>query len=546
MTSPHEEGDPKSKLCFILEAPSGTELAMGRPVVGEAGQLFNEYLHEAGVIRASSYILNVFEERVFRPRGNGNIVLSTSGEVMWTRARGFTAAAEPQVKRFRKRIRESGANVFVPMGAIALTAMTDGLTTIMKYRGSPMTSKLVSGRTVIPTVHPAATLDRPGGQYLWRYFIIEDVKKAVRHLRNRTLKVPKRQFIIDPRLDDCISFIEECKKHSIVATDVEIFNGNISCFSLSFNPSSAISIPMIMEAGRSRWNEYDEMTIWKAFASLMRTKRIRKCNQNILFDMHMYLARNSIFLEGELCDPMIAFSIMFPDFPKRLEVISSLQTDEPYYKDDRKIWKRYWLDFEKFWIYNAKDSAVALECWLNLEPYLDDEGFRQTYDMTIDLLRPLLFMMIDGIKIDEKRLKEHGVEVRKRLDKLRQELDRTAEYEFNPFSPKQCIEYFYETKAYHPYTSIKTRKPSCDDTNLQKIIRRYNSKEARLVQQIRTTNKMLGYLDIPYDKDKKLRCSYNPRGTWTGRLSSETSLLETGTNMQNLPMEFKEFLTVDD
>jgi len=70
--------------------------------------------------------------------------------------------------------------------------------------------------------------------------------------------------------------------------------------------------------------------------------------------------------------------------------------------------------------------------------------------------------------------------------------------------------------------------------------------EATLVQDIRGMRKMIGtYLDMDYDKDGRLRCSYNPRGTKFGRLSSAKTIFGTGMNMQNLPLEFKGFLVPD-
>lgn len=44
----------------------------------------------------------------------------------------------------------------------------------------------------------------------------------------------------------------------------------------------------------------------------------------------------------------------------------------------------------------------------------------------------------------------------------------------------------------------------------------------------------------------RLRCSWNPRGTWTGRLSSSANVFGTGGNMQNLHPEFMEFLVADE
>ncbi len=53
-------------------------------------------------------------------------------------------------------------------------------------------------------------------------------------------------------------------------------------------------------------------------------------------------------------------------------------------------------------------------------------------------------------------------------------------------------------------------------------------------------------MDIEFDQDGRMRCSYNPRGSKFGRLSSSKTIFGTGTNQQNLPQEFKKFLVADE
>ena len=52
-------------------------------------------------------------------------------------------------------------------------------------------------------------------------------------------------------------------------------------------------------------------------------------------------------------------------------------------------------------------------------------------------------------------------------------------------------------------------------------------------------------MEIDFDADKRMRCSYNPRGTKFGRVSSSKNVFGNGTNMQNLPDPFKKFLVAD-
>ena len=159
----------------------------------------------------------------------------------------------------------------------------------------------------------------------------------------------------------------------------------------------------------------------------------------------------------------------------------------------------------------------------------------------------LLYMMTRGIAVDVDRLKETKIDVQKKIKEREDELEKVADYPFNPASPKQCQEYFYSHKGHKPYVSRSTGRPTTDDKAMSRIFRRFRYPEAKLVQELRSLNKLSGtYLEVEYDKDERVRCSYNPRGTTTGRLSSSKTIFGTGMNLQNLHPEFKGFLVARD
>ena len=155
--------------------------------------------------------------------------------------------------------------------------------------------------------------------------------------------------------------------------------------------------------------------------------------------------------------------------------------------------------------------------------------------------------MDDGIQVDRTRFAHVDKRVDTDLLAKEEQLRRYADYAFNYRSSKQCMEYFYTHKGLKPYVSTKTRKPTADDKALARIFRRYGLMEARVIQELRGLNKFKGsYMEIGFDEDGRLRCSFNPRGTKNGRLSSSKTVFGTGTNLQNLPEAFQDFLTVDE
>ena len=250
---------------------------------------------------------------------------------------------------------------------------------------------------------------------------------------------------------------------------------------------------------------------------------------------------------GHVCDTMIAHHIMYPDFPKGLDFLCSMHTDEPYYKDDGKLWSKPWRDLEAFWLYNAKDSAVAFEIWDEMKVLLERDGYTKTYEDTVDLFPVLIYMMLRGVKVDGARLEETKIAVADKIKEKEAELIEVSDYPFNIASPKQCQEYFYIHKGFKPYLNRKTGRPTTDDKAMSRLFRKGNCPEAKIVQELRALKKLYGtYLEVGIDKDMRIRCSYNPRGATTGRLSSSQTIFRTGMNMQNLHPEFKGFLVADD
>ena len=201
-----------------------------------------------------------------------------------------------------------------------------------------------------------------------------------------------------------------------------------------------------------------------------------------------------------------------------------------------------------FLTYNALDAACTLECrnafWDQLE-----YGFLPAYNMTRDILPVLMFMQTRGIRVDLTQMEVVKQDITRAAEVAQEELNKLCGRELNVNSSKDCATYFYVELGIPPYyngTSITT-----DDLALQRLARgvakRPGLRQAKLVQEIRGLHKLKGtYMEIEFDADSRMRCSYNPRGTKFGRLSSSKTISGTGTNMQNLPQAFKKFLLADE
>src|SRR5690606_18309749 len=198
--------------------------------------------------------------------------------------------------------------------------------------------------------------------------------------------------------------------------------------------------------------------------------------------------------------------------------------------------------------YAALDAACTMEIHNGFWPALG--RFQTAVDLTMRLFPVLMFMQTRGIKINRSALNETRKDVAEDIAKKQEELNLLCGRSLNVNSSKDCQSYFYSELGIKPYLN-KEGNPTVDDKALQRLVRgtatRPGLRQAKLVQEIRGLQKLSGtYLNLEFDPDDRIRCSFNPRGTKFGRLSSSKTIFGTGTNFQNLPQDFKKFLVADE
>lgn len=557
MTTRYEEGDNGAQIVLIGEAPSWEELRAERPFCGPSGKLLDLALHSAKISRAECRLLNVFEDQISKKDDDAGKIFSKQGDLLWT-PKGFTEAGLAATEGFRRRLAACNANVIVTLGGVALSAVLDNRS-VTKHRGSIYVNS--NGRKIVPTIHPAFILR---GAYENRYLLISDLTKARDEASSPEFIPTPRNLIIDPSHAQCVSFLKQCLDSDMVNTDIEILRGQVDCFSLAVTPSEAISIPLIDAGFEHRWSVAEEAEIWTLYAQLIQSPRITKVNQNITFDLSALLELNGIVPCGPLHDPMVAHSIIYPALRKDLGTLCSIYTRHHFYKDQGDLHDSQTVaDFARRWNYSATDSAISLECWQALAPLIESEGYQHTYDMTMNLVSSLLYMMVHGIRISEDELlaarEQARIDLAVIVNKLGTALSRKIITEapkaaaakreavdaLNVNSPAQLMKLFYDEMKLRPYTNqIGAR--SIDDKALARLFRRDGIPAAKLLQEYRSLAKMISsYLEVEYDADLRVRSNFSIRGTWTGRLSSSKTIFGRGLNFQNIAPEFRGFLVAD-
>ena len=142
------EGPPDAAIMIVGEQPGDMEDLAGRPLVGPAGQLFDELAAGAGLERERLYLTNAVKHFKYTPRGKRRIhQRPNTGEVVHCR---WWLDMERRLIRPR---------VTVAMGATAALALTGDGSGITRRRGSIERAR--DGGPVLLTLHPSFILRTP-------------------------------------------------------------------------------------------------------------------------------------------------------------------------------------------------------------------------------------------------------------------------------------------------------------------------------------------------------------------------------------------------
>ena len=138
------DGNPKSKIMLIGEAPGANEDKEGLPFVGRAGVLLDKMLASINLDRKKVYISNIIN---YRPPDNRR-------------------PTDEEIKRYlpfiSKHIEIINPKIVVLLGSTAMNALIGNENVISKMRGKWIEKKFGNCKTsVIITFHPAFLMRQP-------------------------------------------------------------------------------------------------------------------------------------------------------------------------------------------------------------------------------------------------------------------------------------------------------------------------------------------------------------------------------------------------
>jgi uracil-DNA glycosylase family 4 len=547
-----QSGPRDAKVVLVGEAPGANEEAAGRPFIGGSGELLDRMLAGVGISRSECFVTNICH---MRPPDN---------EFNWFYKKANQLPLMQGIVQLKMDIDAIKPNLVVAFGAQPLRILTSK-PSIEKWRGSILESALVKGQKVIATYHPAYALR------VWDYkAVIElDLARCAREAQFPEIVRPRREYYLNPDTATRLKLAEEMYHAPWLAVDIECVEEapgvwKLSCVGFSDRRDRVMVIPVVSSDDR-------------LFVASLCSCPAQKIFQNGSFDTTI-LGQNGITVTGYGepsergydyplgWDTMLGHHSIYTEcagedevsvltrkggkkksaaIMKGLAFQTSVYTDEPYYKDDGKLWKETG-DLNTFWLYNGRDSAVTREIKDVQVQEIAEFGVEQVMRHEMSLVRPLMSMTNRGILIDKVTHAKLKAKYEGEIANLQRFLEATVGSASNAKSPKQMQGLLYDQLKLPVQRKRKTGKPTSDKDAINALAAKHPHPVLLSILEIRERRDLVErYLNTAYDADGRMRCSFDITGTRGGRLSSRASIFGSGTNLQNQPEEIREMFIPD-
>lgn len=559
-----EEGDPRSPLWLIGEAPGFYEEQRGRPFAGPSGDILNSTLREAGISRSDCFLTNICHQRPpsYTDR-NGRRVDNDIEQFFLSKTAAKAAGISERMgrhpalpitdglERLRKLADAQPPRVAVLLGNTPLWGLT-GNTGITKWRGSIIDCGDPPIRTVC-AFHPADCLPNRSPHH--RPLLVHDLTRARRELECPS-PPPHWQHCIAPALDAVRDWLSDHSGMPLTA-DIETRHSQIACIGLASSSTEAVCIPFMQaingEHGYSYWSPEDELAVIEMLHSI--ATRSPLTFHNGLFDCQ-YFARQWGLAPLYHDDTMVMQHVLYPGLlggkidpvsgrvDKRgsslsLAFISSIYCRHyRFWKDDGRLFDLLEGDEEDLWRYNCEDCCRTFECSVALRARLEHAKLTDQYRFEMSCIPLTLRMMWRGLAVKRPNMEQQHASVLQQMRECREWLDTVTGCDFNPESTPQMRALFYVDLAVPIRRDKKTRQPSLKDHDLDRIKHSHPLLAPLIttIQDYRTLDTIKDDLDTHrLSRDDRLRTALNPDYVETFRYSSNETAFGEGGNLQNIP-----------
>jgi uracil-DNA glycosylase len=325
------DGPKHCDIMCVGEAPGKDEEREGRPFVGRAGNVVNCFFADRlGLTRDQFYMTNLGK---YRPYKND------------FRHYLDTPQLEEGLKELREEIEQVKPKVIIAMGNWPLYFLT-GKTNdkgepgkgIGNWRGSVLPNTFIEGGPkVLASYHPAFLLRN----WKWHPVCYQDWERANEETAFPEIRYPEYDLLVDP--PDVEDVVREMAGAEFLECDIETFRDQtIACVGFC----DRLDRTLVLTFKNPAWREYTEILL---------SSSAKKIFQFGAFDINFLWRFYRIRTVGYYFDTYVAAATITPEFPRGLDFLTSIYTRLPYYKVERKEWKKT-MDMNVLWSYNGKDN----------------------------------------------------------------------------------------------------------------------------------------------------------------------------------------------
>lgn len=326
-----------TRIAFVGEAPSDDEVDKGVPLVGPSGRIFNSILRTANMERSEFFVGNVFDEKI-----PDNDVKNWCASADEAKEGGFDDLPpighsgylrpefRPHLARLRDEIETVRPSVIVPLGGTALWAFT-GQADITANRGTILPATFISpGIKLLPTFHPAFIMRQ------WKFFSVSvgDYIKAYGESAFRDIRLPKRDLLIEPTVEDFRNYVPKLLSSDLLSVDIETGWGQVTSIGYGPDAEHGICVPLVdlRTPNKSFYSVADEIEIWKLHRQVMESN-VPKLGQNFGgYDAYWFIDNMGISPRNFIHDTRLIHHNLYPELPKDLEFMGASYTNQGAWK----------------------------------------------------------------------------------------------------------------------------------------------------------------------------------------------------------------------
>lgn len=317
-------------------------------------------------------------------------------------------------------------------------------------------------------------------------------------------------------------------------TGIDANDAELVGLSFSIKPGEGFYVPCPPDRNKT-------LAILEQFDALFKSTKTTWVGQNLKYDM-LILKWYGYELKGDLFDTMLAHYVIEPDGKRGMDDLSEkylgyepVHIEELIGKKGKGQGNMRDVEPEKIKDYAAEDADITLQLHNAFLPLLKKKEVEKVfYEVENKLVKVLTAMEFEGIRIDEKFLKEYSGELEKEAKAAEESVYKQAGVRFNLASPKQLGEVLFDKMQIDPKAKkTKTGQYATGEDVLLKL-----AQQNKIVDDILSfreyTKLKSTYVDaLPLMINKKtgrVHTSYAQAVAVTGRLSSNNP------NLQNIPV----------